>query len=146
MNGPVELTAAQCLELLQRGDVGRVAMSTPVGPRIVPLNYAVHEDAIVFKTAPYSELATYGNNNDVAFEIDHFDHELHLGWSVVAIGRATRVDDPDEIQEIRAVWDPRPWAGGARNLYLRLRWRDLTGRRLGGDWPQQPMAPVRRAV
>ena len=146
MNDPTELTTPECLELLRAGVVGRVAMSTPRGPRIVPLNYAVHGDSIVFRTAPYSELATNSTNADLAFEIDHFDHETHLGWSVVALGRVSRVDDPAEIQDIRSVWDPRPWAGGRRNLYLRLRWRELSGRRLGNDWTRESMTPVRRTV
>ena len=87
-------------------------MATPVGPRIVPVNYSLHGDAIVFRTAPYSELSTYGWDTDLAFEVDHLDYEAHQGWSVVAIGRAHVVDDPDEVQRIRREWEPRPWAAG----------------------------------
>jgi len=97
MNEPVELTVEECLELLHGGVLGRVALSTPMGPRIVPINYAMYEDAIVFRTTPYSELGTYGWNTDLAFEIDHIDYDKHQGWSVVAIGRATLVEDPDEL-------------------------------------------------
>ncbi|HET6625778.1 MAG TPA: pyridoxamine 5'-phosphate oxidase family protein [Nocardioidaceae bacterium] len=146
MEEPVELTVDECLELLDGGLVGRVAMCTPMGPRIVPLNYAMHDGAIVFRTTPYSELGTYGWNTDLAFEIDHLDYEKHLGWSVVAVGRAELVDHPDEVRAIRSGWDPTPWAGGRRYLYIRLRWRDLTGRRLGGDWTRSSMMPVRRAL
>jgi len=130
MSEPLELGVEECLELLSGGVVGRVAMSTPGGPRIVPLNYAMYKDAIVFRTMPYSELGTYGWNTDLAFEIDHLDYEKHQGWSVVAIGRASLVEDPDELREIRAGWDPTPWVGGRRHLYIKLRWRDITGRRL----------------
>jgi hypothetical protein len=146
MNAPLELTVDECLELLGTGVIGRVALSTPVGPRIVPVNYAMHGDAIVFRTAPYSELGTYGWNTDVAFEIDHIDYEKHQGWSVVAIGRAELVEDPDEVAEIRRTWDPRPWASGQRNLYMKVTWRDLSGRRVGGDWSPTSMTPVRRAI
>lgn len=146
MNAPLELTIDECLELLNAGVVGRVALSTPVGPRIVPVNYAMHGDAIVFRTAPYSELGTYGWNADVAFEIDNIDYEKHQGWSVVAIGRAEVVEDPEELRDIRSGWDPTPWAGGRRHLYIRLRWRDVTGRRVGGDWNRTTMTPVRRAL
>jgi nitroimidazol reductase NimA-like FMN-containing flavoprotein (pyridoxamine 5'-phosphate oxidase superfamily) len=121
-------------------------MATPIGPRIVPVNYSLHGDAIVFRTAPYSELSTYGWNVDLAFEVDHFDYEAHQGWSVVAIGRAHVVDDPDEVQRIRQEWDPRPWAPGSRNLYVMLPWRELSGIRLGKDWTQQSLMPVRRTV
>jgi nitroimidazol reductase NimA-like FMN-containing flavoprotein (pyridoxamine 5'-phosphate oxidase superfamily) len=94
------------------------------------VNYAVDGDALVFRTAPYSELGTYGLNADIAFEVDQLDYEEHQGWSVVAVGRATPVDDPADVAEIRSSWDPNPWVGGRRNLYLRLVWRDLTGRRI----------------
>ena len=68
MNSSVQLSVSECRDLLEGGVVGRVAMATPVGPRIVPVNYSVHGDAIVFRTAPYSELSTYGWNADLAFE------------------------------------------------------------------------------
>ena len=47
-------------------------MATPVGPRIVPLNYRVHGNSIVFRTAPYSELSSYGWDTDLAFEVDDY--------------------------------------------------------------------------
>jgi uncharacterized protein len=142
----VELSKEECRELLEGGVVGRVAMATPVGPRITPVNYAVHGDAIVFRTAPYSELSTYGWNVDLAFEVDQLDYETHLGWSVVAVGRAHVIEDPDEIRRIRSVWDPRPWASGTRNLYVTLAWRNLTGIRLGTDWTRASTMPARRTV
>jgi nitroimidazol reductase NimA-like FMN-containing flavoprotein (pyridoxamine 5'-phosphate oxidase superfamily) len=89
MTRATQLTVAECRALLETGVVGRVAMATPVGPRIAPVNYVVHEDAIVFRTAPYSELSTYGWNVDLAFEIDRLDPDARLGWSVVALGRRT---------------------------------------------------------
>lgn len=143
---PVEMTVEECLELLGGGLVGRVAMATPMGPRIVPVNYAMVEDTIVFRTTPYSELGTYGWNTDLAFEVDHLDYEKHQGWSVVAVGRAELVEDPDDLRDIRTHWDPAPWASGRRHLYIRLRWRDVTGRRLGSDWDRDSMMPVRRAL
>ena len=146
MNEPVELSVKECVDLLNGGIVGRVAMCTPIGPRIVPLNYAMSDDAIVFRTMPYSELGTYGWDTDLAFEIDHLDYEKHQGWSVVAIGRASMVEDPDELRAIRAGWDPTPWVGGRRYLYIKLRWRDLTGRRIGADWTRASMSPVRQTL
>ena len=149
MNAPPrDMTVEECLELLQAGVVGRVALATPVGPRIIPVNYAMYGDSIVFRTAPYSELGTYGWNSDIAFEIDNIDYDKHQGWSVVATGRVQLVDDPEEVADIRRTWDPRPWAAGQRNLYMKLTWRDITGRRIGTDWAASTtsMSPVRRAL
>ncbi|WP_310963175.1 pyridoxamine 5'-phosphate oxidase family protein [Nocardioides terrisoli] len=131
---PVELTFEECLQGLSAGVIGRVALSTPRGPRIVPVNYGVFDDAIIIRTAPYSELGTYGPDALLAFEVDDFDIDLEEGWSVVAHGRAQRIDDLDEIEQIRTALDPQPWAAGVRSMYLRLEWRELTGRRLGGGW------------
>lgn len=125
-----EITTAECVELLSAGVVGRAAICTPTGPHVVPVNYAVHGDAIVFRTTPYSVLGTYGWAGDIAFEVDSIDMEKHGGWSVVARGHAEMVEDIEEIEEIRWAHDPKPWAEGVRPLYVRLRWREITGRRL----------------
>ena len=143
---PVELTQDECLTLLRSGVVGRVAYMTPDGPRIQPVNYAVHGNSVVFRTAAYSELGTLGRNAELAFEIDQLDFETHLGWSVVAVGSARVVDDADELADIRESWDPRPWASGTRTMYLKITWRILTGRRLGQDWSPASQMPYRRTV
>jgi nitroimidazol reductase NimA-like FMN-containing flavoprotein (pyridoxamine 5'-phosphate oxidase superfamily) len=146
MREPVELTYAKCYDLLAAGGLGRAAVCTPTGPHIVPVNYSVFDESIIFRTTPYSSLGTYARNTQMAFEVDHADHERQLGWSVVATGRSMIVQDPDELAAIRSYWDPRPWAGGVRPLYVRLRWRELTGRRLGSDWTAATEVPVRRAL
>ena len=146
MREPVELSYAKCLELLSAGDLGRAAVSTPDGPHIVPVNYAVYEESVVFRTTPWSVPGSQPPGALMAFEVDVADHERQLGWSVVARGRAGVVDDPAELAAIRSFWDPRPWAGGVRPVYVRLRWRELTGRRLGSGWTTANEVPVRRAL
>lgn len=145
MKEPFELTISECLDLLSGGVVGRVAFSTALGPRIVPVNYAIHDGAIVFRTSPYSELGSHGPGIEVAFEVDHIDYDRHQGWSVVATGRVEALS-PEEVQDLRRAWEPQPWAAGHRNLYLRLEWREVSGRRLGNDWSRSSMMPVRRVL
>ncbi len=146
MPDSLELSYSECEALLRAGVVGRVALSTPTGPQIVPLNYSVVDGAIIMRTSPYSVLGTYGRDTTVAFEGDHFDHAHHRGWSIVARGRAEAVQDRAEIDRIRAVWEPRPWASGARALFLRIRWTELTGRQLGSGWQPLQDLPYRRVV
>ena len=129
MKEPMELGAEECRELLTAGVIGRLAFVTPAGPRIVPLNYTTLDDAIVIRTTPYSEVARYAVGTEAAFEIDELNHQRQTGWSVVALGRVEEMSVA-ELQELRSLWVPRPWAGGLRNVYLRLTWRELTGRRL----------------
>jgi nitroimidazol reductase NimA-like FMN-containing flavoprotein (pyridoxamine 5'-phosphate oxidase superfamily) len=139
-----ELNSTDCEGLLRAGAVGRMAVTAPDGPHIIPLNYSVVDDAIVVRTTPYSLLGTHGRNTRVAFEIDQFDHEYHHGWSVQARGLCEAVEHPEDLEHIRSVWSPQPWASGVRTLFLRLRWVELTGRRLGKGWDPFVDLPVRR--
>jgi hypothetical protein len=146
MAEPMELTRQECERLLRGGVVGRAAVSTPTGPHIVPVNYSVVDDAIVFRTSPYSVLGTHGRNAQIAFEVDCLDYENYSGWSVVAHGRGDAVTDPDELAQIREQWPARPWADGHRHLHLRIRWTELTGRGLGNGWTPGNETSVRRSV
>ena len=136
-----ELSYAECRGLLVRQRAGRVAVATPDGPHIIPLNYSVVDESIVFRTTAFSVLATYGRNAKLAFEVDYFRDETQLGWSVVARGRADVVTDPEELARIRKVCDPSPWADGARNLFFRLTWKELSGRELGHQGGVEKKAP-----
>jgi uncharacterized protein len=134
MNEPFDLSPAECRELLAAGLVGRVALCTPVGPHVVPVNYGVVDESVVLRTSPYSVLGSQARGSTLALEIDEFDYERQRGWSVVARGRAEAVTSAEELSHIRSVWEPNAWAAGQRNVYLRLRWSELTGRRLGPGW------------
>jgi nitroimidazol reductase NimA-like FMN-containing flavoprotein (pyridoxamine 5'-phosphate oxidase superfamily) len=130
----IDLDRDECEALLRAGVAGRIAIATPTGPHIIPVNHSVVDGAIIVRTSPYSVLGSYGRDTTLAFEVDSFDEENERGWSVVARGRGDFVTDIDELEHIREVWAPRPWAGGSRTLYLRLRWTELSGRRVGAGW------------
>ena len=146
-----DLSRKDCSRLLTAGVAGRVALGTPDGPHIVPVNYAVdtegaadgHESVLV-RTTAYSLLGTYGRDAQLCFEVDQFDHELKRGWSVVVRGRASFVDDHKELARIARSWQPRPWAEGQRNLVVRIPWTEVTGRQLGGGWDPWEFLPARR--
>ena len=140
-----ELSYSECGALLRAGVFGRIAVSAPDGPHVVPVNYAVTDAAILVRTAADGPVAKYGLGKRVAFEIDHVDYAYHRGWSVMVRGTTALVDDPAEVAGIRAVWEPKPWAGGDRSLLLKLPWTELTGRRLGSGWDPMSELPVRRA-
>jgi len=145
MAEPHELGTDECERLLRSGVVGRIAITTPSGPHIVPVNYSVVDDMIVFRTTPYSVIGTYGLNAQMAFEVDQFDYEYWTGWSVLARGRGCPIAAAEEVQRINQLWSPRPWASGQRNLYVALRWTELSGRRLGPAINEREL-PVRRKV
>ena len=134
--GAVELSAAECRDLLETDVVGRVAFVTPAGPRIVPVNYAVEGDLVRFRTSARTELAIYAPDHRVAFEIDHLDQERRRGWSVVVHGTVRRSAEDGEVPVQRPGQEPEPWAGGHRPLWLEVPLDEVSGRRVGGDhWP-----------
>lgn len=141
-----ELSQAECRELLNAGLVGRVALSTPVGPYILPVNYALVDDAVVIRTTPYSILGTHARGGMVAVEIDQVDYERQRGWSVVVRGRADVITDAEALDRVRSTWSPNVWAAGNRVLHLRVPCTEITGRRLGGHWSPIDELPVRRVV
>jgi nitroimidazol reductase NimA-like FMN-containing flavoprotein (pyridoxamine 5'-phosphate oxidase superfamily) len=146
MNEPFELTTEECRRLLGAGLVGRVAVCTPVGPHIVPVNYGVVDDSVVLRTSPYSVLGSQARGSILALEVDQFDYERQRGWSVVARGRADPVTSAEDLHHVRDAWDPNTWASGQRNLYLRIRWSELTGRRLGSGWDPADELPIHRVM
>jgi uncharacterized protein len=131
VNELTELTVQECMELLETTSVGRIGLMTEAGIRIFPVNYIVFGDAIVFRTLPYGAIANSAHGAEVAFEVDDLDDEAHSGWSVLAVGRCERVEDPATVRLIRAERDVETWAEGHRNLYFQVSWTDLTGRRVG---------------
>ncbi|PWI17955.1 XRE family transcriptional regulator [Streptomyces sp. Act143] len=125
-----DLGPQECRARLSTHGVGRVAVSTPDGPAVVPVNYAVVDDAIVFRTAPGSVPAR-AVGADVAFEVDHLDEAMSQGWSVLAVGPARAVTEPEAVRRLVEHAHTEPWAGGAREMWVAIRPTRLTGRRIG---------------
>lgn len=129
------LDEAECLKLIETGDVGRLGYSGRYGPVVLPVNYRLYEGTIVFRTTPASALdedlrtgiadAFY----KVAFEIDSIDTAAREGWSVLVQGTARPVEDRAERAELsRAGVDP--WPGGDKELFIRIDPTRITGRRI----------------
>ena len=131
MHNSTELSRADCLQLLSTRTVGRIAFQTDNGLRIFPVNYVVDGERIVFRTVAYGVISRSVRGNEVAFQVDDLDEQLHTGWSVLAVGPCERIEDPDELARIRRTDSPTPWAAGARDLHFAIAWRGLSGRRLG---------------
>lgn len=125
-----DLDLADCLDRIIGGTVGRVAVSTPDGPHIVPVAYAVVDETIAIRTSAYSILGTSARDAVMAFEVDHVDDGSRSGWSVTVRGRCSVETDPRAIARLReALGDG--WVSGARTLYLRLPLEHVSGRVLG---------------
>jgi transcriptional regulator with XRE-family HTH domain len=118
----------ECLRLLEPGGVGRIAMTSGDQLVVLPVNYAVHDGQVVFRTAPATVLAHLADG-PVAFEIDRIDDGMREGWSVLVTGRARVLTEP-ELHVLAAGVTVEPWAGGARDLYVAVEPENITGRRI----------------
>jgi nitroimidazol reductase NimA-like FMN-containing flavoprotein (pyridoxamine 5'-phosphate oxidase superfamily) len=122
-----EIEQAECWELVGSREVGRVAYTDERGPMVVPITFVVAEGFVVFRVAPYSEVARHLPGARAALEVDDIDYFTRTGWSVVIRGRIEAVDTDDlPAPEAR----PTPWPEGQRTLHLRLAPEVVTGRRL----------------
>ncbi|MFB7462301.1 helix-turn-helix domain-containing protein [Streptomyces sp. NPDC056224] len=125
----IALTDADCRHLLFTHGVGRVAVVTPGGPAIFPVNYVMAGNEIAFRTSEEAALAGTAGT-EVAFEVDHIDEAMKEGWSVMAVGEVEGVTDAAGKQRLDAIARSMPWAGGERTHWMKLTPTRLTGRRV----------------
>jgi nitroimidazol reductase NimA-like FMN-containing flavoprotein (pyridoxamine 5'-phosphate oxidase superfamily) len=130
-----KLDEAECLRLVAGQEIGRIAYNGRFGPMVLPVNYRLFEDSIVFRTAQGStmdqDLTTGISDAEylIAFEIDELYPASQEGWTVLIHGSAHHVTDEEERASV-AQAGVTPWAGGARDLYMRIRPTHIAGRRI----------------
>jgi uncharacterized protein len=125
-----ELPTEECSELLAAKSVGRLGFNGPDGPQVLPVNYVVRLGDIFFRTAAEGTLSRAILAGRVAFEVDDIDEFMQRGWSVLAVGAAEVVDDPELLAELAGDQGPEPWAVGTRPQVVRIRTERMTGRRV----------------
>jgi nitroimidazol reductase NimA-like FMN-containing flavoprotein (pyridoxamine 5'-phosphate oxidase superfamily) len=129
-----ELTEEECMRRLGRGGVGRVAVTVNALPAIFPVNFAVLDGDIVFRSGPGTKLTAATAGSVVAFEVDHSDPISHEGWSVMVVGPSHRIADPLEQQAVRAL-PLRSWAPATEDAFIRIEGRIVTGRQITHEVP-----------
>ncbi|MFD9366605.1 helix-turn-helix domain-containing protein [Streptomyces sp. NPDC060020] len=128
----VPLDETECRRLLSTHGVGRIAIFTPEGPAVLPVNYLIAGPDITFRTAAEAVTARAAGT-EVAFEIDNIDDVTATGWSVLAVGELAAVTDSDEIHHLNTTARSQPWAGGPRSHWMKLTPTRITGRRVVHD-------------
>ncbi|MEE4543845.1 pyridoxamine 5'-phosphate oxidase family protein [Streptomyces sp. V4-01] len=124
------LTTPECWDRIGIRGVGRVAVAADPAPTVFPVNYAVDHHSIVYRTAP-GEATAPDSGSPVSFEIDHLDDRAGRGWSVLVTGTAERIDDPVSVRRLHERHSAEPWAGGDRDLWIRILPEMVGGRRIG---------------
>jgi nitroimidazol reductase NimA-like FMN-containing flavoprotein (pyridoxamine 5'-phosphate oxidase superfamily) len=130
-----ELSEAESLRLIEQAQIGRIGFTGRFGPLVLPVNFKVLDGSVVFRTvvgSPLGEdLRTGITDADykVAFEIDEINPAERTGWSVLIQGGAHYLDDEEEKAFAqRAGIDS--WAGGVRDLFVRIQPTVISGRRI----------------
>jgi nitroimidazol reductase NimA-like FMN-containing flavoprotein (pyridoxamine 5'-phosphate oxidase superfamily) len=134
------LEEAECLRLIAAGGVGRIGYTGRFGPTILPVNFVLHERTIVFRTgqdSPMGEDLRTGiayAEYKVAFEVDEISPATKEGWSILIQGSAHHVDSESELAEVRRS-GVQAWAGGEKDLFIRIVPDRITGRRIRRSAP-----------
>jgi hypothetical protein len=139
----------ECILRLKAHGVGRVGATLYGRPLVYPVNYALHDDAVVIRTRAGGDIDQATDDAWVALEIDGSDSLYHEGWSVLVVGRATHVRDPFELARLRLV-RLSPWADESRCSVVRIPLDEVSGRRLRhrgpAPDPHGASTPARAAI
>jgi nitroimidazol reductase NimA-like FMN-containing flavoprotein (pyridoxamine 5'-phosphate oxidase superfamily) len=123
------LSPEECRTLIAPGGIGRVLFVESGVPVALPVNYRSIGEDVVFRTEEGASVLAHLPEQDVSFEVDHLDEALAEGWSVLISGRGRTVIERAEHERVQAL-DVAPWAGGARDIYVRIAPDRVTGRRI----------------
>lgn len=128
-----EIPREECLALLRSLAIGRIAVALPGGPPlVVPVNYIVHSETVVFRTDPGTKLDLL-RQEPVSFQVDLIDPFHRTGWSVLVQGVA------DEATHREIDIELESWAGGDKHHWVRVTPATVTGRRI--RLPDIPVEP-----
>ena len=109
-----ELDEDERLQLISGGGIGRIAYLSGFGPAVLPVNYALQDGAVVFRTAAHGPLdedlrtGITGADYKVAFEIDSIDLPTRQGWSVLIQGPAHHLTGAGRTRSAGRASSPGP--------------------------------------
>ena len=115
----------ECWELLAGEEFGRLAFRLVDEVHLVPINYVVDEETLLFRTASGGKLLAAELGSDVAFEIDW--HDDTDAWSVVVRGHIRHLEEWEEhrVDDLPL----RPWIDTPKYDVVQLVPFSVTGRR-----------------
>jgi nitroimidazol reductase NimA-like FMN-containing flavoprotein (pyridoxamine 5'-phosphate oxidase superfamily) len=128
-----QLPVAECRRRLATSVLGRISVFVEGRPEIFPVNHVYESStgAIVFPTNAGTKAWAALHWPWVGFEIDGIEPgagpDGPTGWSVLVVGRAEEVTDPEEIRWAASM-RPVLWAVGPSTHWLRIVPARITGR------------------
>jgi nitroimidazol reductase NimA-like FMN-containing flavoprotein (pyridoxamine 5'-phosphate oxidase superfamily) len=133
-NGLEVLGREVCLALLASTTLGRVGCTSGALPIVLPVNFRLVNEEVVFRTGIGTKLEAATRNAVVAFEIDDMDVMAHSGWSVVVTGLAREITNRIELDALPVDRIPR-WAPGGDGRVVAVSTDLISGRRIVPDLP-----------
>jgi nitroimidazol reductase NimA-like FMN-containing flavoprotein (pyridoxamine 5'-phosphate oxidase superfamily) len=129
----VYLSDEECATLLRSTPLGRLAVIVDCHPEIYPVNHVVDDKGgLAFPTTAGTKLHAALEWPSVAFEVDGTEPDGSEGWSVLVVGRAEEITDPEEVarmtRERHVLWAP-----GDAARWIRVVASKITGRRIGAS-------------
>ncbi len=131
------LHLGDCYVLLQSVPVGRIGFICGGEVVILPVNFVVDGQDVVFKTGAGSKLSAVEVGQYVEFEADSYDAAKRDGWSVVVNGLAEIVDTGEETARLETL-GLAPW-GGTAGIWVRIRPSSISGRRTPAASAETPV-------
>jgi nitroimidazol reductase NimA-like FMN-containing flavoprotein (pyridoxamine 5'-phosphate oxidase superfamily) len=138
------LDEAECLRLLGIRGLGRLVYNSRYGPMALPVEYAMHEGSIVFRTTQDTftgeDLRTGIAHAEyhVALEVDQIDLAAREGWTVLIRGAAHHLDTEAERASILST-GVEPWIEGEPEHAIRINPTRIWGHRI-----RLQLAPILR--
>lgn len=126
-----------CWAVLRRLEFGRLAYRLGTHLDIAPVNYAVHEGHIVFRTAIGSKLSGILGDGEVVFEVDEVTDRHAVSVVVRAIAREMGEDEARWADQMRL----RPWVLTVKEHVVVLEPLRITGRWFDISRPWKRMRP-----
>ena len=125
------LTRPECWHHLRQhpSRIGRVGFLDDGLPVILPVNYRVDGESVVFRTGPGAKLAAATNGHMLAFQVDDVDIAWQAGWGVLLRGKGEHITERGAIARLEEL-GLRPWAPGPTDHWVRLRPVRVDGREL----------------
>jgi len=125
-----ELSHDQCRALLDGSQIARLATTVNCLPAIYPVRFAMLGSDPVFRARRGSRLHRTTAGQVLCLEVDQVGFAGHAGWSVVVVGHAHTIDEPDLLERCARL-PLQPWATGAGDdVFIRIHTSIVSGRRL----------------
>lgn len=126
------LDEVTCRQLLGTVRVGRVALPDDPSPTVLPVDYVLHGDHVLFRTVEGAKLEAAHAHGPASFQADGIDPTFDTGWSVLVRGHLDELESPS-ADEQEAIERLHPLVGGTRTHVVRLSVESWSGRRVLQD-------------